>query len=64
MSIIDTPTDPKSDTTLMLDSKPVSVPQGKPIPTSYASSSFQQSEYLVYKESQTRIRYMLQIKFS
>jgi len=43
--------------------KDVTVPQGKPISTSFASSNFSQSEYLVYKESQTRIRYLLKMKF-
>lgn len=59
-----TPADPNQDTILTLDGKVVQVPQGKPIQTSYTTSSFSQSEYLVYKESQTRIRYMLQIKFA
>lgn len=56
--------DPKADTSLILDGKTVQVPQGRPIPTSYTTSNFSQSEYLVYKESQTCIRYMLQIKFA
>ena len=57
-------TDPKEDASLTLDGKPVAVPQGKPLPTQHSnSSSFSQSEYLVYQESQTRIRYMLQLKF-
>ncbi len=55
--------DPKQDTSLTLDGKTVIVPQGKPKPTQHSSSRFSQSEYLVYKESQTRIRYMLQLKF-
>lgn len=58
-----THTDPKEDTTLTLDGRTVTVAQGKPLPTQYATSRFSQSEYLVYKESQTRIRYMLQLKF-
>lgn len=56
--------DPKCDTTLTLGGKSVAVPQGKPITTEFSSSNFSQSEYLVYKESQTCIRYMLQIKFN
>ena len=56
--------DPKADTTITLDGKTIHVPQGKPINTSYTNSNFSQSEYLVYKESQTCIRYMLQIKFA
>jgi len=50
--------DPSKDTTLMIDGHEVTVPQGKPIPTG-AGSNFAQSEYLVYKESQCRIRYVL-----
>jgi poly [ADP-ribose] polymerase len=56
--------DPKEDTSLELDGKKVVVPQGKAIRTTYTSSSFSQSEYLVYKESQNRIRYLLKMKFS
>ncbi|XP_065900945.1 protein mono-ADP-ribosyltransferase PARP3-like [Dysidea avara] len=55
--------DPKHDTSITLDKKTVAVPQGKPISTSHSNSSFSQSEYLVYKESQCRIRYMLKLKF-
>ena len=56
--------DPKDDTTLTFGDKKVVVPQGKPIPMpQYSSSHFSQSEYLVYKESQTRIRYLLKLKF-
>lgn len=41
------------------------VPQGKPIPMpQYASSNFSQSEYLVYKESQARIRFLLKLRMS
>uniref|UniRef100_A0A0B7A0B7 Poly [ADP-ribose] polymerase n=1 Tax=Arion vulgaris TaxID=1028688 RepID=A0A0B7A0B7_9EUPU len=52
--------DEKNDTVLKLDGKNVIVPQGKPkkIPQ-YASSSFWQSEYLVYREDQVRMRYLL-----
>ena len=57
-------TDPKYDTTLVLEGKPVAVPQGKPIPVpKFSDSSFSQSEYLVYKESQACIRYLLKLKF-
>ncbi len=57
--------DPKLDASLTLDGKKVTVPQGKPVHQSkFASSSFSQSEYLVYKESQNRIRYLLQMEFS
>ncbi len=57
--------DPKDDASIVLDGKTVTVPQGKPIPFSkFSMSSFSQSEYLVYKESQARIRYLLKLKFS
>ena len=57
-------TDPKLDTTIQVDGKTVVVPQGKPLPMpQYGNSSFSQSEYLVYKESQCRIRYLLKLKF-
>lgn len=56
--------DPKEDTSLILGGKKVIVPQGKPISMpQYSSSHFSQSEYLVYKESQARIRYLLKLKF-
>eukprot|EP00731_Ephydatia_muelleri_P003429 Em0001g3429a len=56
--------DPKLDTTIEVNGKTVAVPQGKPIPVpQYNNSSFSQSEYLVYKESQCRIRYLLKLKF-
>ncbi|HUS30396.1 MAG TPA: WGR domain-containing protein [Kofleriaceae bacterium] len=55
--------DPKEDITFKFDGKDVIVPQGKPIAMKqYAKSSFDQSEYLVYKESQIRLRYALQVK--
>ncbi|XP_064633352.1 protein mono-ADP-ribosyltransferase PARP3-like [Lineus longissimus] len=58
--------DPKQDTSLKLDGKAVVVPQGKPVKRDayYQKSSFDQSEYLIYKESQQRIRYMILGKFS
>lgn len=47
-------------TTLNIDGRSVKVPQGKPIEVKSAqSSSFQHNEFLVYKESQHRIRYIL-----
>jgi len=56
--------DPSKDTTLEFDGKKVIVPQGKPITMpEYQSSSFSHSEYLVYKESQARIRYLLKLRF-
>lgn len=54
--------DPKFDKAIDLDGKKVIVPQGKPISTNI-SSSFSQSEYLVYNEGQNRIRYLLKMKF-
>lgn len=54
--------DSKQDTKLTIDGKEVIVPQAKPKPTGH-SSSFHQSEYLIYKESQNRIRYLLLFDF-
>ncbi|CAL8338881.1 unnamed protein product [Merluccius merluccius] len=54
--------DPSKDTTITLDGKEVVVPQGKAISQSrYKGSNFSNSEYLIYKESQCRIRYMLEL---
>lgn len=56
--------DPKKDVTLKLDGKDVVVPQGKPVKQSkHSNSHFYQSEYLVYKESQNRMRYLCLFKF-
>lgn len=56
--------DASQDVKLTLDGNAVLVPQGQPVQVSeYAGSSFSQSEYLLYKESQARIRYMLTMKF-
>ncbi|MBN3311950.1 PARP3 polymerase, partial [Atractosteus spatula] len=56
--------DPSMDTFITLDGKKVTVPQGKPISQSlFSDSYFSQSEYLIYKESQCRIRYLLELKF-
>lgn len=55
--------DPKDDLGWKIDGKKVIVPQGKPIAfKEYAKSSFDQSEYLVYQESQVRLRYCLQVQ--
>ena len=55
--------DPKDDDFLEFDGRKVVIPKGKPIPmTPYKGSHFYQSEYLVYKESQVRIRYLLTFK--
>ncbi len=54
--------DPQHDITITLDGKKVVVPQGKPIKQSqYSKSTFTQSEYLLYKESQVRLRYVLRV---
>ena len=56
--------DPSQDVKLTLDGSAVMVPQGQPVQVSeYAGSGFSQSEYLLYEESQARIRYMLTMKF-
>ena len=56
--------DPSKDVTLSVDGHDVVVPVGKPVRQSaYGSSNFSQSEYLVYKESQVRLRYLLTLKF-
>jgi poly [ADP-ribose] polymerase len=55
--------DPKHDTTFKYEGVDVIVPQGKPIAMKqYAKSSFDQSEYLVYEESQIRLRYAVEVK--
>jgi poly [ADP-ribose] polymerase len=56
--------DPNLDTHLTFDGKDVAVPQGALIPQpQYTGSSFSQSEYLIYKESQHRIRYAIKFKW-
>uniref|UniRef100_A0A8C4T003 Poly [ADP-ribose] polymerase n=1 Tax=Erpetoichthys calabaricus TaxID=27687 RepID=A0A8C4T003_ERPCA len=56
--------DASKDVSIILDGKKVMVPQGKPLSQKeYSSSRFSQSEYVIYKESQCRIRYLLQLKF-
>ncbi|XP_035194131.1 protein mono-ADP-ribosyltransferase PARP3 [Oxyura jamaicensis] len=56
--------DPALDEEVLLDGKKVLVCQGKPIPVpAYKESSFSQSEYLIYQESQCRIRYLVQLRF-
>uniref|UniRef100_A0A8C3VNE4 Poly [ADP-ribose] polymerase n=1 Tax=Catharus ustulatus TaxID=91951 RepID=A0A8C3VNE4_CATUS len=56
--------DPAQDEEVLLDGKKVLVCQGKPIPMpAYKNSSFSQSEYLIYQESQCRIRYLVQLCF-
>ncbi|XP_077581623.1 protein mono-ADP-ribosyltransferase PARP3 isoform X2 [Stigmatopora nigra] len=54
--------DPSKDIFITLDDKKIAVPQGKPIKQSqYSKSHFQNSEYLIYKESQCRLRYLLEL---
>ena len=55
--------DSKLDTKITIDGKEIVVPQAKPKSTGI-SSSFYQSEYLIYKESQNRIRYLLLFDFN
>jgi poly [ADP-ribose] polymerase len=56
--------DPKKDTTIVLDSKPVVVPQGPPIHMPRGNgSNFDQTEYLVYDEAQHRIRFVCTFEF-
>ncbi|XP_054831185.1 protein mono-ADP-ribosyltransferase PARP3 isoform X2 [Eublepharis macularius] len=56
--------DPAKDKEIILDAKKVLIAQGKPIAVAkYQSSSFCQSEYLIYQENQCRIRYLIQLQF-
>ncbi|XP_053577093.1 protein mono-ADP-ribosyltransferase PARP3 [Bombina bombina] len=54
--------DPALDRELVLNGRKIKVPQGPPIQRQ-KDTHFSQSEYLVYKESQCRLRYLLLIKF-
>lgn len=55
---------PADDITAKFDKHDVTVPQGRVEGNpAGSSSSFSQSEYLVYNESQCRIRYVLKMKF-
>ncbi|MDG1482028.1 MAG: WGR domain-containing protein [Myxococcota bacterium] len=55
--------DPSKDIRYTIDGRDVVVPNGKPIKQSgFSKSSFSQSEYLLYKESQVRIRYVLRMR--
>ncbi|MBL8799565.1 MAG: WGR domain-containing protein [Planctomycetia bacterium] len=54
--------DPQHDIEWEFEGKKVVVPQGKPIKSKYTNSSFTQSEYLLYKESQARLRYVLRLQ--
>jgi poly [ADP-ribose] polymerase 2/3/4 len=56
--------DPSKDVVVKIEGHDVIVPQGKPIKTKWnTNSSFSQSEYLIYKESQARLRYVLKIQW-
>jgi len=58
--------DPADDLEIELDGESVIVPQGKVKPNKEVGNghtSYSQSEYLVYDESQVRIRYVLQMEF-
>jgi len=56
--------DPKKDKSIEIDGLKVVVPQGKPVAQpKFQHSSFSQSEYLVYREDQCRIRFILKLKF-
>lgn len=55
--------DPAHDIEWDFEGKKVIIPQGKPIKQKqYSRSSFSQSEYLLYKESQVRLRYVLRVQ--
>lgn len=54
--------DPSKDIVITLEGKEVAVPQGKAInQPKYSKSCFSNSEYLIYKESQCRLRYLLEL---
>uniref|UniRef100_A0A669DU38 Poly [ADP-ribose] polymerase n=1 Tax=Oreochromis niloticus TaxID=8128 RepID=A0A669DU38_ORENI len=54
--------DPSKDIFITLEGKKVAVPQGKPInQPQFSDSHFHNSEYLIYKESQCRLRYLLEL---
>ncbi|XP_078065469.1 protein mono-ADP-ribosyltransferase PARP3 [Mustelus asterias] len=56
--------DCSQDTEIILEEKKVIVPQGVPMQMKLQKESFfSQSEYVIYKESQARLRYLLQVKF-
>ncbi|XP_012504826.1 PREDICTED: poly [ADP-ribose] polymerase 3 [Propithecus coquereli] len=55
--------DPTQDAKLELDGQRVMVPQGWPVPCpEFRNSTFSQSEYLIYQESQCRLRYLLEVR--
>lgn len=55
---------PGGDVELEFDGHEVVAPTGRPMPQpKWSGSNFSQSEYLIYKESQARLRYVLICKF-
>ncbi|MEQ2187409.1 hypothetical protein GOODEAATRI_004475 [Goodea atripinnis] len=55
--------DPSKDIVITIEGKKVTVPQGDAIQQpQYSESYFSNSEYLIYKESQCRLRYLLEIE--
>lgn len=57
--------DPKKNKKTVLDGKDVTVPVGKPVrQKEWSKSGFCKSEYLVYQESQARLRYMLKFSYA
>ncbi|XP_051874790.1 protein mono-ADP-ribosyltransferase PARP3 [Pristis pectinata] len=56
--------DSSQDKVQIIDGRRVIVSQGKPKPMKLGkNSSFSQSEYVIYQESQARLRYLVQVKF-
>jgi len=56
--------DPKLDKSITIDKHTVNISQGKAIPQAEsASSSFSNSEFLLYREDQQRIRYLCLFEF-
>uniref|UniRef100_A0A665VVS9 Poly [ADP-ribose] polymerase n=1 Tax=Echeneis naucrates TaxID=173247 RepID=A0A665VVS9_ECHNA len=54
--------DPLKDILISLEGKKVSVPQGEPTDQpQFSGSYFSNSEYVIYKESQCRLRYLLEL---
>lgn len=54
--------DPSKDVFITLEGNEVAVPQGKPIKQpQFSDSHFSNSEYLIYRESQCRLRYLLEL---
>ena len=55
--------DPQYDLTIPMDGVTVSMSQSHPVKNHNIRSSFDNDEYLVYKESQQRLRYILTFKY-